>query len=165
MIRNRTGPSAHSLWCSRSHLQECLCIWSYRWWNWWWYKIMVKFAAERGGWKKQRLERYTRWEILLLLAAKIYVISVSGWLASWGLVCCDFQGHQKCDDSNFALIWTLPLSVIVLRMVWFSFLEYWVTEILLWCSLCPGYWDRWDYWNISAWTALVYRLLWNLGFI
>ena len=62
MIRNRTGPSAHSLWCSRSHLQECLCIWSYRWWNWWWYKIMVKFAAERDGWKKQRLERYARWE-------------------------------------------------------------------------------------------------------
>ena len=24
--------------------------------------IMVKFAAERDGWKKQRLERYARWE-------------------------------------------------------------------------------------------------------
>ena len=60
-------------------------------------------------------------KLLLLLAAKMYLISVSGWLASWVLVCCDFRGHQKCDDSNFALIWTLPLSVIVLRMVWFSF--------------------------------------------
>ena len=103
-------------------------------------------------------------KLLLVLAAKRYVISVLGWLASWVLVCCDFRGHQKCDDSNFALIWTLPLSVIVLRMVWLSFLEYWVTEILLWCSLCPGYWDCLDYWNISTWTAVVYRLLWNLGF-
>ena len=62
MIRNMTGPSAHSLWCSRSHLQECLRSWSYRCWSWWWYKILVKFAAERDGWKKQRLERYARWE-------------------------------------------------------------------------------------------------------
>ena len=116
------------------------------------------------GTKNHSVPKSNLWQLWFLSFVCVFVwSSVWGWLTSWVLVRCDFLGHPEMN------VRTQTLHLFELYhcqwLCWGRFSSAsWSTgshEYLLWFSLLPGHWNRLDYGNACAWSALVYQLLCN----